>query len=249
MRACECRFRPGGSVPRVARYDRPKGGYTLAYLATERNSTKPAGTPLCPHSILITTVSQSDTGRSDGSKDYPCHCRHRPSNQLHRQMPPQKPSLNGGRPAIPSVPLFPEDFGLSSCPCSTLPPMPFPRTETVLPSGIVACGNPCFLRRRQPPSPTGRRTGRSCLSPCRCHRSLSLHSHPTAFNVKRMRMERKSSGFLKAYCSLFPAVIFIIPYQFVNGMPDCGCCSSYSSCNGNFPCPFAAVPALRPFLS
>ena len=75
------------------------------------------------------------------------------------------------------------------------------------------------------------------------------HSHPTAFNVKRMRMERKSSGFLKAYCSLFPAVVFIIPYQFVNGMPDCGCCSSYSSCNGNFPCPFAAVPALRPFLS
>ena len=173
MRACECRVRPGGSVPRVAKYDRPRGGYTLAYLATERHSTKPAGTPHCPHRILITSVRQPCTGRLDGSKDYPCHCRHRPSSRLHRRMPPRKPSLNGGRPAIPSAPSFPGDFGLSSCPCSTLPPTQFPSIVTVLPSGIAACGSPCPLRRRQPPSPTGRRTGRSCLSPCRCHRSLS----------------------------------------------------------------------------
>ena len=166
MRACECRVRPGESVPRVAKYDRPKGGYTLAYLATERHSTKPVGMPHYPHSVLITSVSQPGTGRLDGSKDYPCHCRHRPSSRLRRRMPPRKPSLNGGRPAIPSVPSFPGDFGSSSCPCSTQPPMPFPSTGTVLSSGIAACGSPCFLRRRQPPSPTGRRTGRSCLSPC-----------------------------------------------------------------------------------
>lgn len=93
----------------------------MAYLATERHSTKPVGTPHYPHSILITSVSQPGTGRLDGRKDYPCHCRHRPSSLQRRQMSPRKPSLNGGRPAILSVPLFPEDFGLSSCPCSTLP--------------------------------------------------------------------------------------------------------------------------------
>ena len=173
MRACECRVRPGGSVPRVARYDRPKGGYTLAYLATGRHSTKPIGTPHCPHSVLITSVSQPCTGRLDGSKDYPCHCRHRPSSRLRRRMPQRKPSLNGGRQAIPSVPLFPRDFGLFSCPCSTLPPTRFPSIRTVLPSGIAACGSPCFLRRRQPSLPTDHQTGRNYLSPCRCHRSLS----------------------------------------------------------------------------
>lgn len=71
------------------------------------------------------------------------------------------------------------------------------------------------------------------------------HSHPMASAVRHMRMERKFSGYLKAYCSLFPAVVFIIPYRFVNGMPDCGCRCSYASCNRNFPCPSAAVPALR----
>lgn len=75
------------------------------------------------------------------------------------------------------------------------------------------------------------------------------HSHPTVSTVRRMRMERKFSGFLKTYCSLFPAVVLIIPYRFVNGMPNCGCCCPYASCNGNFPCSFAAVPALRSFLS
>ena len=159
MRACECRVRLSGSVPRVVKYDRPKGGYTLAYLATERHSTKPVGTPQCPHSILITSVSQPGTDRLNGRKDYPCHCRHRSSNQLHRQMPPRKPSLNDGQPALPSVPSFPEDYGLSSYPCSTLPPMPFPNTGTVLPSGVAACGSPCSLRRRQPSWPTGHQTG------------------------------------------------------------------------------------------
>lgn len=75
------------------------------------------------------------------------------------------------------------------------------------------------------------------------------HSHPTASTVRCMRTERKSSGFLKACCSLFPAVVLIIPYRFVNGVPDCECCCSYSSCSRNFPCPFAAVSALRSFLS
>lgn len=74
------------------------------------------------------------------------------------------------------------------------------------------------------------------------------HSHPTASAVRCMRMERKSFDFLKAYCSLSPAVVFIIPYQFVNGVPDCGCRCPYASCNGKFPCPFTAVPTLRPFL-
>lgn len=145
----------------------------MAYLATERHSTKPVGTLWHPHAVLITSVCQPGTGRLDGRKDYPCHCRHRPSSLQRRRKPPRKLSLNGGRPAIPSVPLFPKDFGLSSCPCSTLPPMPFPRIGTVLPSGIVAYGSPCFLRRRQPSLPTGHQTGRNCLSPCRCHRSLS----------------------------------------------------------------------------
>ena len=159
MRACECRVRPGGSVPRVAKYDRPRGGYTLAYLATERHSTKPVGTPHCLHSVLITSVSQPGTGRLDGRKDYPCHCRHRPSSRLRRLMPPRKPSLNGGRPVIPSAPSFPGDFGLSSCPCSTLPPTQFPSIGTVLLSGIAACGSLCPLRRRWPSLPTGHQTG------------------------------------------------------------------------------------------
>lgn len=71
------------------------------------------------------------------------------------------------------------------------------------------------------------------------------HSHPTASAVRCMWTERKSSGFLKACRSLFPAVVLIIPYRFVNGMPDCGCRCSYTSSNRSFPCPFAAVPALR----
>lgn len=145
----------------------------MAYLATERHSTKPAGTPHCLHSFLITSVSQPGTGWLDGSKDYPCHCRHRPSSLQCRRKPPRKPSLNGGRPAIPSVPLFPEDFGFSSCPCSTLPPTQFPSTGTVLLSDIAACGSPCFLRRQQPSLLSSHQTGRNYLSPCRCHRSLS----------------------------------------------------------------------------
>lgn len=71
------------------------------------------------------------------------------------------------------------------------------------------------------------------------------HSHPIASTVSLKRMERKSFGFLKAYCSLFPAFVLIIPYRFVNGVPDCGCRCPYASCNGRFPCPFTAVPTLR----
>ena len=109
-------------------------------------------------------------------------------------MPPRKPSLNGGQPAIPSVPSFPEDYGFSSCPCSTLPPMPFPNTGTVLQSNIAACGSPCSLRPLS-----------SVVVP---------HSHPIASTVRLKRMERKSFGFLKAYCSLFPTVVSIILHQF-----------------------------------
>ena len=39
------------------------------------------------------------------------------------------------------------------------------------------------------------------------------HSHPIASTARLKRMERKSFGLLKAYCSLFPAVVFIILYQ------------------------------------
>ena len=40
------------------------------------------------------------------------------------------------------------------------------------------------------------------------------HSHPIASTVRLKRMERKSFGFLKAYCSLFPTVVSIILHQF-----------------------------------
>lgn len=75
------------------------------------------------------------------------------------------------------------------------------------------------------------------------------HSHTIASTVRWKRMERKSSGFLKAYCFLFPAVVFIIMCKFVDGVPDCGCYCPYISGNRSIPCPFATVPALRPFLS